>query len=106
METKQQLSEEVPDTRPERPDRGDVITVKVDGLAHGDSPDPVAGNHSHLEGQELVEAEPLQGGVAGRECLRVVGALQGGGDRGQNGRRLTGRRSVGRGSQRPCRLRR
>ena len=46
------------------------------GLSDGDPPLAVAGHHADFQGQELVEAEPAQGGVASGERLRVVGVLQ------------------------------
>ena len=52
----------------------------VDRLADRHAALPIAGHHADLEGQQLVEPEPAQGGVAQLEGVRVVGVLERGGD--------------------------
>ena len=39
---------------------------------------PISGHHPDLQGQQLVESKPAQGGVAEIEVVRVVGVLEGG----------------------------
>ena len=58
-------------------------SVGVEGHDRGGVADPLAPplDHPELEGEELVERQPLEGGVATLERLRVVRLLDGPGDR-------------------------
>jgi hypothetical protein len=56
------------------------IVRYLDWLADGMPAASLSGHHADLEREQLVESQPAQGRVAGRECLRVVGILQSRGD--------------------------